>query len=257
MKKFIAILSLCLFIYSCSNQADNNNTLTQVSTIDALLAGYYDGVMPLSKLSTYGDFGIGTFNKLEGEMIVLDGVIYQFKVDGKIYKADLNNTTPFATVVNFKSSFNFPVNSIKSYNDFQSVIDSTIKNKNLLYAIKVSGNFSYIKTRSVPEQEKPYKPLSEVTKNQAVFEKQNQTGTLVGFLLPSFTSGVNVQGYHLHFLTADKSFGGHVLEFSIDSAMIEIQEINNFYMTLPEDDAAFGNIDLSKDRSKELHEVEK
>jgi acetolactate decarboxylase len=150
-----------------------------------------------------------------------------------------------------------PVKSIKSYNDFQSIIDSTIKNKNLFYAVKVTGKFSYIKTRTVPPQEKPYKPLTEVTKTQPVFEKKDQNGTLVGFMLPAFTAGVNVPGYHLHFLSSDKTFGGHVLEFSFDEATVEIQEINNFYMTLPEDDSAFGNIDLSKDRTKELHEVEK
>ncbi len=255
MKRIFFVLSLFIIVYGCSSVKEN--TLSQVSTIDALLAGYYDGVMPLNKLTEYGNFGIGTFNKLDGEMIVLDGTIYQFKADGKIYKADLNNTTPFASVIDFKSSFSFPVKKVKTFKDFQSIIDSSVKNKNLFYAVKTTGKFSYIKTRSVPSQEKPYKPLNEVTKNQAVFEKQNQTGTLVGFLLPAFTSGVNVPGYHLHFLSADKTFGGHILEFSIDEANVEIQEINNFYMTLPEDDAAFGKIDLSKDRSKELNQVEK
>ncbi len=255
MKKLIVILLLSVLLYSCSSVKEN--ALTQVSTIDALLAGYYDGVIQLDELAKYGDFGIGTFDRLDGEMIVLDGIIYQFKADGKIHKADLEGTSPFASVVNFKSNLILPVKSIKNYNDFQTIIDSTIKNKNLFYAVKVTGTFSYIKTRTVPPQEKPYKPLSEVTKTQPVFEKKEQTGTLVGFRLPAFTSGVNVPGYHLHFLSSDKTFGGHVLEFTIDEANVEIQEINNFYMTLPEDDSAFGNIDLSKDRTKELHEVEK
>ncbi len=98
---------------------------------------------------------------------------------------------------------------------------------------------------------------NRVTKTQPIFEKKEQTGTLAGFRLPAFTSGVNVPGYHLHFLSFDNTFGGHVLEFSFDEANIEIQEINNFYMILTEDDSVFGNIDLSKDRTKELHEVEK
>ncbi len=255
MKRILLVFSLCILAYGCSSV--NENTLTQVSTIDALLAGYYDGVMPLDQLSKYGNFGIGTFNKLDGEMIVLDGTIYQFKSDGKIYKADLNNTTPFASVVEFKGNSNTSIRPVKTFVEFQSEIDKTIKNKNLFYAVKVTGKFSYIKTRTVPAQEKPYKPLSEVTKTQPTFEKKDVDGTLVGFLLPAFTSGVNVPGYHLHFLSADKTFGGHVLELSIEEANVEIQEINNFYMTLPEDDDAFGKIDLSKDRSKDLNQVEK
>jgi len=255
MKKFIVLLLTGFLFYSCS--AVSENRLTQVSTIDALLAGYYDGVMPLNKLKEFGDFGIGTFNKLDGEMIVLDGNIYQFKADGKIYKAEPDNTTPFASVLNFTAGSSFPISGSTNYNSLQAIIDSTIKNKNLFYAIKVTGNFSYVKTRSVPAQEKPYKPLNEVTKTQPVFEKHEQTGTLIGFRLPAFTSCINVPGYHLHFLSSDFSFGGHLLDFTAGNIKVEIQEINNFYMVLPQGDSSFGDLDLSKDRTKELHEAEK
>ena len=257
MKKILPILFVVLFIAGCNPEKKvENNTLTQVSTIDALLAGYYDGVMPLKQLNEYGDFGIGTFNKLDGEMIVLNGAIYQFKADGKIYNADLDNTTPFATVVNFKSSFYVPVKRDISISDFEAVIDSSIPNRNLFYAIKVTGDFPYIKTRSVPAQEKPYKALSEVTKTQAVFEKENQYGTLVGFLVPAYANGINVSGYHLHFISSDKSFGGHVLDFKTGNVKVEIDEINIFKMILPEN-SDFGKVDLSKDRSSELQKVEK
>ena len=252
MKKIFLILSIVFLFNACSSV---DNTLTQVSTIDALLAGYYDGVMPLDKLTKYGNFGLGTFDKLDGEMIVYNGIVYQFKTDGKLYKADLSGTTPFASVVNFNNSFTTSMKSGVSFADFQSVIDNALPNKNLFYAIKVTGDFSFMKTRSVPPQEKPYKSLSEVTKTQAVFEKENQSGTLVGFRLPEFTKGVNVPGYHVHFITSDFTFGGHVLDFSTGNVTVEVQEINNFYMILPKD-SEFGKVDLSKDRSKELKKVE-
>lgn len=255
MKKIISFFAVALIITACGSI--NQNTLTQVSTIDALLAGYYDGVMPLNKLTDYGNFGIGTFNKLDGEMIVLDGKIYQFKADGKIHNADLNNTTPFASVVDFKSNLNLPDLSPINYSSFQSKLDSVLENKNLFYAIKVSGKFSYIKTRTVPSQEKPYKPLNEVTKTQPIFEKNEIEGTLIGFRLPPYITGINVPGYHLHFLSSDFSFGGHILDFTIETANVQIQVIKNFYMMLPGENSDFGKIDLSKDRSKELHEVEK
>ncbi len=98
---------------------------------------------------------------------------------------------------------------------------------------------------------------NRVQKLNPLLKNKSKIVTLIDFKLPLFTSRVNVPGYHLHFLSFDNTFGGHVLEFSFDEANIEIQEINNFYMILPEDDSVFGNIDLSKDRTKELHEVEK
>jgi len=251
MKKILLLIS---FLY-CSTFI-SSQTLTQVSTIDALLAGYYDGVMPLNELITYGNFGIGTFNELDGEMIVHNGVIYQFKADGKLYKAELTNSTPFAAVVQFEPNETLSVQSIKSYKDFEDLINNSIHNRNLMYAIKVSGDFSFMKTRTVPAQQKPYKPLAEVTKTQPIFEMNEIDGTLIGFLLPPYTAGINVPGFHLHFISDDLTFGGHVLEFSIKNAEIQIQSINKFSMILPED-SEFGKVDLSKDRAEELHKVEK
>ena len=254
MRRVLIILSVVLFIGGC--RSNDKPVLTQVSTIDALLAGYYDGVMPLNKLAEYGDFGIGTFDKLDGEMIVLDGTIYQFKADGKMYKADLSITSPFATVVNYQTGFTLPVENGRDYSDFQTAVDSLIPNRNLFYALKVTGNFSYMKTRSLPAQHKPYLPLSEVTKTQAVFERNNVNGTLVGFLLPAFASGINVPGFHLHFISSDRSFGGHVLDFKADNIKTEVQQINTFNMMLPEN-SDFGKVDLTKDRSTELQHVER
>jgi acetolactate decarboxylase len=261
MKKYLTlIVIILLFISNCIAQKDqfkNTSSLMQVSIIDALLAGEYDGSYSLNNLRKHGDFGIGTFDKLDGEMIVLDGKIYQFKSDGKMYNADLNGKTPFACVVKFHSNYSFEISKPFNMKTFQTVIDSIVKGKNLFYSLKVTGEFSEIKTRSVPVQNKPYKPLSEVTKTQSVFTKNNQSGTLVGFRLPTFISGINVPGYHLHFLSKDKTFGGHILDLTIKKVKVEIQELKKFEMILPEEDGSFNKMDLSKDRSQELEQVEK
>ena len=81
--------------------ATDHDTLYQVSTIDALMQGVFDGVQPVGELKRHGDFGIGTFDALDGEMIVLDGVVYQAKADGRIYPVKDSATTPFATVTHF------------------------------------------------------------------------------------------------------------------------------------------------------------
>ena len=128
---------------------------------------------------------------------------------------------------------------------------------NIFYAIKIEGTFSYIKTRSVPAQEKPYPPLVEVTQNQPIFEFNDVEGTIVGFRCPAYVAGINVPGYHLHFLTKSKDSGGHVLEFEIVEAVASIDYTSEFLMILPGDDSDFYEVDLTQDKQKELEKVEK
>ena len=113
-----------------------------------------------------------------------------------------------------------------------------------------------MKVRSVPKQTKPYPPLADVTQHQAVFEYTNVTGTVLGFRCPAFVKGVNVPGYHLHFISKDRKTGGHILDFSSAGGTLQLDACNRFYMVLPEKEQ-LGTLDLSKDRSKELEKVEK
>ena len=76
-------------------------TLVQISTIDALLNGVYDGVITFGNLKQYGDFGIGTFEGLDGEMVAFDGNFYQVKADGIAYPVSDSMETPFASVTFF------------------------------------------------------------------------------------------------------------------------------------------------------------
>jgi len=114
-----------------------------------------------------------------------------------------------------------------------------------------------MKTRSVPAQAKPYPPLTEVTKNQPIFDLENVTGTLVGFRAHEYVKGIGVPGYHWHFISDDLTSGGHVLEFSFDNGIVEIDVCNRFLLILPEDEGDFSRIDLSQDRSEELDEAER
>ncbi|MCI5168099.1 MAG: hypothetical protein D3903_18930 [Candidatus Electrothrix sp. GM3_4] len=126
----------------------------QASTIDALLSGVLDGDLAISDLAKHGDFGIGTFDKLDGEMLLLDGEIYQVRADGKIYRPKLSNKTPFATVCNFTSEQNFSVPAGTDYPALEKLIDRHAPNRNVFYAIKLTGKFKNITTRSVPAQKK-------------------------------------------------------------------------------------------------------
>jgi acetolactate decarboxylase len=233
------------------------NTVNQVSTIDALLAGSYEGQLSIEKLLAFGNFGIGTFDNLDGEMIILDGRVFQVKADGKIYRPPLKITTPFASVVQFKADNAFPITKETDLPGLEKMIEDSNPNKNLFYAVKIKGTFQTIKTRSVPAQKKPYPPLSDVAKTQPVFNFEAVSGTLVGFRSPVFVKGINVPGDHLHFISDDFKSGGHVLDFRLLKGTVEIDVCNQFFMILPEGEGSFSQADLGRDRSGELEKVER
>ena len=234
----------------------DRETVHQVSMLSALLEGQYDGLVSFLELKKYGDTGIGTFEGLDGEMIELDGRFYQVKADGAAYPVADTMKTPFASITYFQADHAQAINEEINFKQLQAHIDSMIANKNIFYALKVTGNFKYVKTRSVPGQQKPYPPLAEVTKNQPTFEFNNVEGTLVGFLCPSYVEGMNVPGYHVHFLNSDKNAGGHLLDFTMSSGQVEVDATPNFFMRLP-DNEDFGKIDMAEDRSQETNIVEK
>lgn len=253
--KLIVVMCLVFLNFSWSEARETKN-LYQVSTINALLSGHYDGEIDMQTLSKYGDFGIGTFDKLDGEMISLDGQVYKVKASGKVELVANKVKTPFAAVTYFTPEISRVIFNVENYEQLQTKLNEVVSDKNYFYAIKVSGDFKEIKTRSVPSQEKPYKPLVEITKNQPVFEYKNIKGTILGFYCPAYVAGVNVPGYHLHFLSQDKTKGGHLLAASLGKAQVEVCKIDKFTMQLPRENK-LEKLELLKDYSKELLVVEK
>ncbi len=229
------------------------DVLFQTSTIGALMFGVYDGDVSFAELKQHGGFGLGTVNGLDGEMIALDGEFYQIKTDGVAYKLNDAQQTPFANVTFFDVDLSLQIEAGMTYDQLEETIDSILPTKNSFYAIKIEGVFNYVKTRSVPAQQKPYIPLLEVIKNQVFFEFENIKGTLVGFRCPSYVNGVNVPGYHFHFITDDKNRGGHVVAMETGEVQLSIDQTRGFNMALP-DSNAFDNADLSVEG---LDDVEK
>lgn len=259
---FTIILAVGLVIISgcsddsCDEEVSYQETFTQVSTIDAILEGIYDGVISYGQLAEYGDFGIGTFEGLDGEMVAVDGDFYQIKADGVAYKVSNSMTTPFAQMVFFDTDKTLTLDDDVTFENLSDYIDDELPTENIFYAIKIDGTFDYIKTRSVPGQTKPYPPLVEVTANQPTFEFNNVKGTIIGFRCPPYMDGVGVPGYHLHFLTDDHKAGGHVLEIDVAQATATFDFTSEYFMILPDDRSNFYNIDLSEDKTEELEEAE-
>ncbi len=230
--------------------------LYQVSTIDALMQGVYAGVQPVSELKKHGDFGIGTFDALDGEMIVLDGTVYQAKADGSIYKVTDTATTPFATVTYFERDFAATTDRPMNFSVFSTEMSSRLPTQNMIYAVRMQGTFPFMKVRAIPAQQEPYPTLTDAAKSQSVYTYTNTTGTVVGFYTPAFFKGLNVAGYHLHFISSDRHTGGHILDFTVPAdAIVEYDVTPAFAMPLPTS-GAFTGVDLSKDLTKELAKVE-
>jgi acetolactate decarboxylase len=243
---------LILLALSCS-QPKEEQTVVQISTFNALLQGNYDGTSTIGEISKFGDFGIGAYHTLDGEMVVLDGVFYQIKSDGKIYKPVDSEKSPFATMTFFSPERVFKFSG-ESFSTIKSKTDSLMPSPNFFYAIKLRGNFNYIKTRSVPAQKKPYPTLATVTATQPEFEAKSIAGTLVGFYCPPFVTGINVAGYHLHFISDKKDFGGHVLEFDLKDGTLFLDQINNLRLMLPAEGSFLGT-KLDKDMSGDMKKV--
>ena len=232
-------------------------TLYQVSTIDALLAGVYDGQTTLGQLAGRGDFGLGTYNALDGEMIVLEGVFYQVTSDGVVHRMPPQTQTPFVNLTFFgKPDQVIRLKGEIDYPRLKALVDRALPTKNIFYALRIRGRFQRVKARSVPRQHRPYPPLVQVVKHQSIFPLRELEGTMLGFVCPAFVKGINVTGYHLHFLSADRKKGGHVLGFSIKDPVVEVAYIRRLELILPQG-GGFAHSALDRDRSHELDKVEK
>jgi len=249
---FLLFLLLGLFPLS----ARGGEVLYQYSAIDSLLAGVYDGQLTMGELKKQGNLGLGTFNALDGEMVVLDGQVYQVKADGKVTRVPDSGKTPFAAVTVFTPKIFAPIKKAVSLPELIKAIDQALPTKNIFYALKIEGRFSQVKARSVPRQQRPYPPLAQVVEKQSVFTFTDVEGTMVGFRCPAFAKGANVPGYHLHFLTKDRTKGGHVLDCSLENLQVQIDPTSKFTLVLPADQE-FYRLDLEKDKSSELKKVEK
>lgn len=213
--------------------AQDRDTMFQVATLDGLMAGLYDGLWTLSQIKARGDFGVGTFDRLDGEMIALDGKFYRVAVDGKVNLVAGKETTPFSCITFFDNDGSIAVPAGTGLNTLTSLLDSMLPTLNVYQAIRIDGEFTYMKTRSVPAQTKPYPPLGAVTQKQAVFEFNNVRGTMVGIRGPYYVKGANLPGYHFHFLTKDRRAGGHVLEVTTGAVKAIYDQTRDFRVVLP------------------------
>lgn len=208
------------------------STIYLCAPVNALVEGIYEENIHLGEILKHGDFGLGTFDDLDGEMLILDGNCYQINSAGKVIEVDEQILTPFASVTFYRAGKHYEIVEETPYVQFMKWLNSVLPSPNLFYAIRIEGTFTHIKVRSVPKQAN-YRPLSDITHDQVVFDFDTIRGTLAGFFTPDFLSSLSVPGMHLHFLSEDRQHGGHLLECVPQKVTVGVQMIHKMELSLP------------------------
>ncbi len=237
-------------------EVEVDDALVQFSLVTALAAGDYTGGAILREVLADGDFGVGTFSRLDGEMIVLDGKIYQASADGTVRDADLDGTTPFAAVTFFNEDGRIENFAAASLNDLDEQLDRRLPRPNAPYAIRIDGDFSELTLRSVPAQAPPFLPLVDVVKHQVTWLHRNVRGSLVGLRCPTWIGSLNVAGYHWHFLSDDRRIGGHVLACRFPSGSLRFDECTSLVVHLPRS-REFDEFNAGKIKKEDIDQIER
>ena len=209
------------------------HVLFQASTIGALLDGAFDGDLSFAELAEHGDLGLGTLNRLDGEMIALDGEFFRADVDGAVRSIAAAEKTPFAVVTKFEAAIDARIEGPLDHQGLLARLDALVPGDASSCAIRLDGRFQSVRARSVPPQSPPYRPLTEVVADQHVFELSDVVGTMLGFRFPAYVEGIEVAGYHLHFISEDRTLGGHVLDSRSAGLRARLDPSNDLHVELP------------------------
>jgi acetolactate decarboxylase len=205
----------------------------QVSTMSALIAGDYDGETSYAEVMRHGDFGVGTFNALDGEMAAVDGDFYHLYADGTVAEVDPVARTPFAAVTFFRADAEIDIDAPHTRTELLALVDATLPSERLFYALRIEGVFTTVTTRTVARQTKPYPRLVAATGSQVEHTYTDIRGTLVGFRAPTYAQGTTVAGYHLHFIADTRTVGGHALDFGLQSGVVTIDRESDLHVEMP------------------------
>jgi acetolactate decarboxylase len=217
----------------------------------ALLDAVYDGDVTVEELLRHGNFGLGTFNALDGEMIIDRGMVHQFRADGRAGAVPGGLQTPFACVTHFEPERTVVLPGPTEKAELEALVDDLVGNSNLFVALRFTGWFETLETRTVFCQCHPYPPMLEIVRNQPTRRFVGERGVMLGFRTPQFMQGVNVAGYHLHFLTDDHERGGHVTGYRLGTGALELAVISDLEIALPRTEE-FARANLSPE---DIHEA--
>jgi acetolactate decarboxylase len=228
-------------------------TLFQVSTSGALVEGISQGVVTVGEMKRHGDLGLGTYADLDGEMVVIDGRFWRVPGTGAIREAADSDLVPFAVVTRFRPDRTVELANVTLVDKLLAELDLLRNSNNLFFAVRIDGRFSHVHTRAVCKHAGV--GLVDAAATQSEFDFHNIAGTIVGFWTPAYAKTVNIAGWHLHFLSNDRSGGGHVLDLAATNLKVQVQHLDDFRMAIPES-PEFLKADLTQDPTKALNKAE-
>ncbi len=236
-RRWCRALSVCglLALPSAAAAQEARDTLYLAAPFVALADGLYDGEVTFAELKRHGDLGLGAIAGSDGELVLLDGRCHQVKGDGSVAILPDSLTTPWAMATFFDRDWETEATGPVDMAALLKVLDSKVAEPGVPHAFRIEGRFAQIRTRSVGGQKPPYRRLIEVIRDQVTFDLADVEGTIVGFRIPGYLEGVNVPGYHMHFLTADRRAGGHVLAFRADGLRAAAHVCRAVHVQLPRD----------------------
>lgn len=209
--------------------------ILQVSMIEALIDGCYDGDLTVGELRGLGDFGVGTVSGLDGELVVVDGEFWNIGFDGVARRAADDTGVPFCALVSFDVADQLTIDGPMSRAELEELLLDHIDDPDGSWALRLDGNFAPVTFRSIAKQTPPYRPLADViATDERLFDADSLSGTMVGFYFPDFAAEVNQPGFHLHMVTDDRATGGHVYDFTLQSAVVQVGRSHTVHVELPE-----------------------
>lgn len=230
---YISLILLCCSVFASKPHVSKDMkpvvSLFQLGNASALFSGAIEGHMTYRQLKSKGDFGLGTFNGIQGEMVALDGHFYKISQKGKTIPVDPVWKTPFVELVRFTQNESAYFDKINSYAVLKKTITEKLDNKNIPYAVKVTASFQYLKLRS----RSPRAALQVSDVIEETYSVRNTKGTLVGFWFPDYLPSLTIPGFHFHFIADDRQMSGHVLEMKADNVNVEINAVNQIELAFP------------------------
>ena len=233
--------------------SNRQGVFTQISLFSVLLGGRYGGVCSIADVKKAGNLAIATMDRLDGEMQMIDGVVYQACADGRLLLPKDDETIPYGTIAQFAPEQELSLGGIPCFEEFEERMKRECPGLNLPMAVHLKGEFLHVKVRAVWRQERDGVGLAEAARNEAVFELDGISGDMVGFRLPGYVQGVNAPGWHLHFVDDARRHGGHVVNFTLKQGTMGVCWAREFRITLPD---VLNELDLDRDWSDDLHKAE-
>lgn len=224
-----------------------SNEVFQYSIVSALMDGVAAHGTPIARVLAHGDHGLGTFRHMDGEMMVLDGAVYQMKADGAVvHVADPEHTvTPFATVTRFRPTTRARA-AVAGKAGLEALLTGLLpKARNHFLAVRMDGLFRTVNVRTAGGQRTPREGMVDVCARQTTHTFEAVRGTIVGFRCPQYVMGINVAGDHFHFISDDRQRGGHILAFETEGEVeVGVAQMSKFHLELPTEDDEFNEAAL-------------